>query len=306
MFTSLQRNYTAFKKRNSKLRRSASPGLVKGIKNAETGWRYLRNQFIAVSHRSSSVNIYHWCLQKTGSVWIKTILSDPVVYKYSGMHIVHYQGQIRESQRDPLTNVSIPFPEHRIVTPMKGSVDNYLNDIPKNEGINKAFFVMRDPRDMLVSWYFSTKNNHVVKKGSNLEKHRRVLLELSLTEGLKYSTDVFQRKDKFNIGAEWRELAKIDPHVYFIKFEDLVSKDATRQFAELFEFLDIKIPEVKLDKLVMDYSFKSLTGREAGEEQTNSHMRSGNKGDWKKYFSEEVTEYFKIRCNSLEDQDYYW
>ena len=47
--------------------------------------RYVRQWFAPVLYRSRFTNFYHCCQQRTASRWMFRILSDPVIYRYSGL-----------------------------------------------------------------------------------------------------------------------------------------------------------------------------------------------------------------------------
>src|SRR5436190_15938066 len=106
----------------------------------------------AVEYRSSSENIYHCCVHKTASQWILRILSAPETYRFSGLRAHAYQRELAggaDTRKVTERTFDKPFPRRTIVTPIYIDLKSFLA-IPKPESF-KAFFVMRDPRDILVS-----------------------------------------------------------------------------------------------------------------------------------------------------------
>jgi hypothetical protein len=97
----------------------------------------------------------------------------------------------------------------------------------------------------------------------------------------------------------WAKGAVDGPSVKIVRFEDLAGPHSVQEFGELFKFLDILIPEPELDDLVYAYSFRRLTGRRPGQEDTKSHLRSGSVGSWRNYFTDELLEYFESQSEGL-------
>lgn len=66
----------------------------------------------------------------------------------------------------------------------------YLSDLEFHRG----FHVVRDPRDVLVSAYFSHRNSHSTKNWNALESHKEELKQLSKEEGLFREMDFSQKE----------------------------------------------------------------------------------------------------------------
>jgi hypothetical protein len=76
-----------------------------------------------------------------------------------------------------------PFPPRSIVTHLYVTYDTYLS-IPKPEKY-KTFFVMRDPRDLVVSWYFSAKYSHRLEHP--ITEMRKTLKQYDHKIGLEFA-----------------------------------------------------------------------------------------------------------------------
>lgn len=150
--------------------------------------RSIKRSGLYIRHRSAAVNIYHCCVHKTGSQWVKAILSDSRTFKYSGLTVYGYQKSL-PGRHDPrkITDRSFtePLPKNAVISPLYIDFQNYTA-IPKPKP-SKAFFVMRDPRDIVVSWYFSSKYSHSLM--GKLHRIREVLNNLSITDGILYSIE---------------------------------------------------------------------------------------------------------------------
>ena len=223
-------------------------------------------------------NIYYCCVQKTASQWIRPILDDPIIFDYTGMKMVPYAKLGLK-----IFEKSTIFPKNTIATHLYLDYETYQN-IPKFKKY-KTFFVTRDPRDCVVSWYFSAKYSH--KLVHPIPEMRADLLKLDTNQGLKYIIDTINSFGYFDAQISW---AKSGEKVF--KYEQ-ISIDYKEFLRQLFEFLDIKLDTQSFETLCEKHSFKNITrGREQGSEDKYSHFRKGIVGDWKNYFDEEIESYF--------------
>lgn len=142
----------------------------------------------------------------------------------------------------------------------------------------RGFHLIRDPRDVLVSDYFSRRNTHKVVDTPHKIEMRKYLQEHSLEEGLLYMLDhctFFKQIQGWKISE--RE------NILDIKYEDLIL-DEKKVFKKILNHMNISITDKKLDGIISKCTFKTLSGgREPGQEDINSHFRKGISGDWKNY-----------------------
>ena len=239
-----------------------------------------------IYYQSSAVNIYHCCVHKTASQWIKTIFSDPIVYQYSGL--LPCDVRLYLGRTDP-RNINAryydkPFPEKRIILTLIHSFDCFQK-LPKPTH-HKAFYVIRDPRDIVVSYYFSAKYSHTPM--GNIKKIRNRLHQLSLKEGLLFVIDHLNTFGLFQSLRSWIEAKDINYPI--IRYEDLTGENKLMSFINLFHYCDIQIPQSEVEKLLNRYSFQKLKGKK--EEDVTSHYRKGRPGDWENYFDPEITKKF--------------
>lgn len=248
--------------------------------------------------RSSAANVYHCCVHKTGSQWIRKILSDPVVYRYSALSPYHYQSRLpgqRDSRDIKDRTFTQPFPIRKIISPLYISFENFTA-LPKPEPY-KAFFIQRDPRDILVSWYFSMKHSHPVS--GKVSQLRRDLNAMSVDDGILYTMNHLHRSGHFQAIASWIDAPKRDPKTIVVRFEDLIGPASAEVFDALFKHCDIHLPRQLLDRLLTKYSFEALAGRKPGQEKTEAHYRKGISGDWKNYMSDALTKQLDALTDNL-------
>jgi len=170
----------------------------------------------------------------------------------------------------------------------------------------KGFHVIRDPRDIAVSSYFSHMYSHPTHIWKALIKHREKLQTLTKTEGLFLDME-FIHQDVFERIKNWNYS---QPNVLEIKMEDLIY-NPFEKFVEILDHLEIVIKEYKrstptkislkkLNRIVYKNRFSVLSrGRKPGEENLKSHFRKGIQGDWMNHFTEDHKKYFKEKYNDL-------
>lgn len=264
---------------------------------APTKFKHLiKRSRLYVKHKSASVNIYHCCVQRTASQWIRAILSDSRTYKYSGLTCYTYQRTLPGGDPRKITHRSFttPFPEGTIISPLYIDFENYMT-IPKPEHY-KAFSVMRDPRDIVISWYFSVRYSHTPM--GRIPEHREVLNSISISDGILYSIEYLHDFGLFAALQSWIDAPRRDPNVLLLRFEDMTAPD-NLVFKELFSHCDIRMPEKVLYQLLQDYSFERLSGRKRGEEDRFAHYRKGVPGDWRNYFDDTIIARFKDVTSDL-------
>ncbi len=204
----------------------------------------------------------------------------------------------------------------------------------------KGFHVIRDPRDLCLSSYFSCKKTHPVGDWRQLIDLRDKLNSLTFDEGLiemiKFNREFIDSMANWNYN---------DKNIYEIKFEELI-QDPLTHLKKIYSFLGfihtdnngpssliystnrilfrmevlyksfkIKYPILsssRVEWINKKLSFNKLSkGRRKGELNLNSHYRKGESGDWKNYFSEYHKDYFKreygdILINLGYETDHNW
>jgi hypothetical protein len=201
----------------------------------------------------------------------------------------------------------------------------------------RGVHVIRDPRDIVVSSYFSHRYSHSTEGWPELVEFRKKLESMPKDEGLfenmrfteklpidGWTTDLFRTLRTWDYSA---------PNILELRFEDLVT-NPYQKFLDIFEFLGLldqsdpqsfsslmdlsmyktrnlypwlpdfsppdEIPGWVLLSFVYENRFSKLAGgRKSGEENVKSHYRKGKSGDWKNHFTDAHKAYFKEHYNDL-------
>jgi hypothetical protein len=224
-----------------------------------------------------------------------------VIYQHTGLKIyTPNKDYIGLKNRHELVN---PFPRYTIVSPLYIKYEEFQK-MPKPEKY-KAFWVMRDPRDLVISRYFSMKYSHAILN-EQMAEERKMLQKMNDEEGIYYFIEAIKGRNAVQYSAltSWLK-AKDDKNVMLCRYEDLVGPNQIETFMKIFKHCDIIIDREVLSNLLDKYSFKSLSGRPQGIEDVKSHYRKGIPGDWKNYFTEGHKRLFKeIAGNLLIDLGY--
>lgn len=196
----------------------------------------------------------------------------------------------------------------------------------------RGFHVIRDPRDIVLSSYFSHRYSHSTKNWSELKKHRAKLRDVSKDEGLLLEMKFRERE--FNELYNWNYML---PNVLEVRFEDL-TQSPYKGFIEIFRYLGClheegitlrsqathlllsavnrvhkrtkgimplhvgmrMISAERLLGIVHDNRFsRKAGGRKHGEEDTMHHYRKGIGGDWVNHFTPDHIGYFKKHYNDV-------
>jgi hypothetical protein len=193
-------------------------------------------------------------------------------------------------------------------------------------GEHRGIHIIRDPRDIAVSAYFSHLHSHSVKEWSELEDYRENLRGMSKDDGL--ATEIHNRKTEFGQLESWDYR---QPQVLEVKFESLADSSydvVLRAFQHLGLvdesdysipqrmkglFLDVvdgiagkagsavtrpfrssRITGAELLAIAWKFRFQSLAGgRKQGVEDVTSHFRKGRPGDWVNHFTADHKSLFK-------------
>jgi hypothetical protein len=161
----------------------------------------------------------------------------------------------------------------------------------------RIFFVIRDPRDTLVSLYFSLLASHYPRRAH--ATRRDELAVLSPEEGLLHLIESDAGLERSaQIQRSW--IGSGTPRIQMLRFEDLVTRDVELLVPLLADHCKIGVHRDLIEKAVIENRFEKLSGgRAAGEEEASAHYRKGVAGDWHNYFSPPVTAAFKKHYGNL-------
>ena len=203
----------------------------------------------------------------------------------------------------------------------------------------RGFHVVRDPRDVVVSGYFSHRNSHPTEDWPELVPHREKLQAVSKEEGLSLEMDFsrewldhmrdwdYTRPDVLELKME---AVTVDPVASFEAIYDFfgildhaaygairraftglvmklnVLNQRGRRFTPFhlplspFRFSQRRLTPAWVAYVVQRKSFERLSGgRAKGQENVQSHYRKGQPGDWRNHFTPAHTARFAQEFGDL-------
>jgi hypothetical protein len=208
-------------------------------------------------------------------------------------------------------------------------------EIVRTLGDFVGFHVIRDPRDIVVSAYFSHVHSHPTDNWPELIAHRAQLQKLSKDDGLLWELErikrVFEQLYEWDYAQEnvlelkmedviadpydqmVRALLFIDAAVEYAPFKTKLLAGVARRIREgrlgyLYWIPSLIVPNYWLPKLpvevllryIYEHRFSEMAkGRARGTEDPSSHYRKGVAGDWLSHFKPQHKEYFKKNYNDV-------
>lgn len=238
-----------------------------------------------VTVRSEYGNIYHCTVRKAASQWIKALFSDPIIYRYSGL--LPFERRLYR-RRFPHG-----IPEGRAVLSLFMSYKRF-DKLPKPERY-RAFFVFRDPRDIVVSDYYSLKTTHAPM--GSIPRIRKVLQERPMKDGLLYVIQHLSDEGLFNSLRSWAVAPKSETLRLF-HYEDLTGERQREEVDQMLRHCGIVLPPAELTTLLSRYSFSRMRKDPTGTPEM-SHYRKGTPGDWRNHFDDDIYEAFEAATGNL-------
>lgn len=213
----------------------------------------------------------------------------------------HYQSHLPQGMDErPMMQIRFdkPFPAHTIIETLYTGRPGF-DSIPQ-PGAYRAFFVLRDPRDVVVSYFFSLKYSHKIMN-EQMQKDRDFLHRISEEDGLAWMIDALaQPNGYFDAQRSWLEPSANNTAVRVYRYEDLFGADQLSAMLDLFTHLHIPLSESKLAGLLDHYRFEKFAGgRAKGVEDVNHQYRKGTAGGWREHFTAKVESHFRRRTGDL-------
>lgn len=225
---------------------------------------------------------HHRC----GTQWMKSILRG--VSRIAGREVVI----VHSGFEAPGSDLSAPIEDPSATFLCYVNADRrYLEKL----GPLRGFHIVRDPRDIVVSAYYSHLYSH--PKYGNLARHRDGLRSVPKDEGLLLEMESRERQFARMLSWDYDRDDVLELHM-----EDVTS-DPQRALPEILAFLELGYDQ-GLDAdtvaaLVQSSDFSAIAGRPRGVEDVTSHFRKGVAGDWMEHFTEDHIAYFKAHYNDL-------
>jgi len=233
---------------------------------------------------------------KCGSQWVRNVMLDPRLQSDLGIFSVVDTSKVQGED----------FPQVEPATfygPCYGTTRRQWQRFRRPA--DQALFVIRDPRDLVISWLHSVLFSH--RPDEFVDAARGELLDADpqrrLEIGIHWAATMQEGTMTFFLEQ--------DPGILCVRYEDLVADDVG-QFEKIFGFLGYSGPRGKLEEVIAENRFSARSGRKRGQEDVFSHHRKGSPGEWRSYFSRETGQYFEgkapgfVATTGYESSDRWW
>jgi hypothetical protein len=233
--------------------------------------RYLAGQLPPASDRPS---VLHFTLHKCASVYLRSKLHD--LARLIGLAPLDLDGYFFDSaQPQPFEVRSRGY----FYGPFRCLDDAFgvQRDWPNLSGC-KLIVVLRDPRDVLTSLYFSTAFSHRTPKGEGRDEFlslREEAQHVDINDYVRREADVFLRRYQ----AYFRLAARYDVHL--TTYEQLVTEPQA-WLDELLTYLGVELSPRQRRRLISPQDFA------VKREDPKAHVRQVQPGDHLRKLSDET------------------
>lgn len=250
-----------------------------------------------LSNSNAPVRLFHLTFYKCGSQWVRDILADPRIAEHSGHRLVA-GGIDLQSERWP------PVAPGEIGSPLYSTGTGEWREVAQPD--YRAFVVIRDPRDIVVSLVYSVSLSHTPTAITLLL--RNPIADADPANRLQIGMFLLAQWESYL--RTWRNAGEFS-NVYCTRYETLIA-DLAGELRRLFAFLGWTVPDEVIDAVAAENTFRNRSGREPGQENEFSHRRKGIAGDWRNHFDRARGELFESAFPGLltdlgyEDSNDWW
>lgn len=219
--------------------------------------------------RPTVFHVTHW---KAGSQWVRSVLKHAAPRRF-------IQPQPNEGGL-----LGGPIVPGAVYSPVYAPHSRFRSVVPESVD-QRTFVVIRDPRDTLVSWYFSLLYSHA-PISQNIVDSRQELQGLSKAEGLALLIG------KHMMEVAWIQREWVAAGARIFRYEDFRANQQ-ETYGQLFEFCELPVWPFWRRSIVRRHSFARRTWWRLGRESVKSHLRKGAVGDWRNHFDDDLKRLFK-------------
>jgi len=258
---------------------------------------------------------------KCASTWLGEIFNEVSLELGLRYKIVYREQNFNGDLRRYITENNIDFIAY---------VNADFSQVAKLENL-VGIHAVRDPRDIIVSAYFSHLKTHSTQTWPELIAFREKLQQCDQETGLFH--EIAFRKEQFDEMRSWKDFH--GDNIMQVRFEDITLKtyqsglsiveflgllcQERYRFSNRFKFLFARVlrkiesklgvpfprilhalPAERILGIVWENEFeKKAGGRKVGKENKDSHYRKGIHGDWKNYLTRDHIALIKQQYNDV-------
>ena len=190
----------------------------------------------------------------------------------------------------------LPFPQHSIFPIGCAAVVHGHELVTDKYPI--GVYLMRDGRDVMVSAFNHLRKHSMAggKSRGSTDFFGKVDPTASIEELLPAFIE-YSAKNPFGTKHNWgqhvqSQLQARNEKMLLLKYEDLLSSPVPTLEVLFSQLASDPIDLQRLPETISRLSFDRLSGRQSGEENSNSYLRKGQAGDWRNCYSRLAAEVF--------------
>jgi len=235
---------------------------------------------------------FHCSVHKAGSHWITAMLADPWLRQWAPskpeyLYPWNNTNRNEESYVCDLKQVfSSEIPDNIIVSPLYTGWGNFLDFV--KDSPYKAIYIIRNPKDIVISMYYSWVKTHYVHEGANVERARRNNATIQKHEVVRKVINSCTGNGLFQAMEDWWK-NKNNENVLVLRYEDLIGDAQQKLFQDVFEFFDIQIPRETSEQFLRNFTLERMRVLSGNPD----HYRKGKAGSWVDDWNPEIEDLWK-------------
>jgi len=224
--------------------------------------------------------IFITSLPKSGSTWLSNMCSG--LDGFDLFAPVKWNTYISKEWDDSRWDLDIDiFKEFsNKLAVIRGHTWALPNNIDMLEKSDLKYLIgVRDPRDKLISEYWHSRN--FPGHWAHDQAH-----EQSIKEFISYKLESGEfEKETLEWIRNWLK-NRDQKNSIIVRYEDMLD-NPKKILEKIFNLLELKIEQKKIENIIEKNSFDKITGRKRGKSDNTKFFRKGISGEWKTIFNEE-------------------
>lgn len=188
-------------------------------------------------------NIFAASSPKAGSQWMRALFDHPIVRSHTGL--------LTMPQLDYRVRPERGLPRGTFVPGLYVSYDTYVR-MPYRDS-TRTIYMFRDPRELMVSGYYSATVSHVYTYTAEVEQVRDEIRSLPFDQGLLHLIEY--SSDRLRDMATW--VGVDDPSVAVFRLEEVAADPATHVRGML-KHCQVELNEIEFESLLAAVSRDAL------------------------------------------------
>lgn len=209
---------------------------------------------------------------------MKTVLSDARVRKYTRLAVY-------PQHRYEYNEFRERFPKYTLIPNLY--ISHHSFEVIRKPERHRACYIIRDPRNVVVSWYYSMRDTHRLIN-PQVVAYRERLQNLDYDQGIRYCIE--ELAVKFAFIRSWLYRAE-DANVLVMKFEDLVASPV-EGMQKFMAHCEVTIPEDVLRRILNDYTKEKMRARDLQRRLANTSSYGMRSTNWWEAISENNLRFF--------------